>query len=92
MSGIKPHPLQDIYKDQHGTIRFRENKIVKFLLDCGPYDLNQLARMPFSDEDREQFAQLLGYSVSGFGELSYASQEIVERADAMASLMLRETR
>ena len=40
--------------------------------------------MPFSDEDREQFAQLIGYSVSGFGELSYASAEMVEKADEIA--------
>lgn len=51
------------------TVRFKENSIVRFLLDGGPFDLNMLARMPFSVEDREQFAQLIGYSLEGFGEL-----------------------
>jgi hypothetical protein len=31
--------------------------------------------MPFDREDWEQFAQLIGYSLDGFGELSYVSQE-----------------
>ncbi len=42
--------------------------------------MNQLARMEFSDEDREQFAQLTGYSLSGFGDLDYVSDETYERA------------
>lgn len=60
--------------------RFKENKIVTFLLRAGPYDMNKLALMPFSKEDWEQFAQLIGYSVCGFEELSYVSDEAVERA------------
>ena len=69
------------------VIRFKENRIVRHLLDnstktgCG---LNELARMDFTEEERMQLAQLIGYSVSGYGELSYASQESVETADAVA--------
>lgn len=74
------HPTQPLYRDQHGTPRFKENKIVRFLLDGGPYDMNKLALMPWSDEDREQFAQLIGYSLVGFGELSYVSDETYEQA------------
>ncbi len=74
------HPMQPIEKDENGVIRFKENKIVRYLLDAGPFDMNQLAMLPFSQEDREQFAQLIGYSVGGFGELSYVSQESVATA------------
>ena len=80
---MKPqHPVQRLYKDDSGIIRFRENAIVRFLLDAGPFNLNQIALMPFEKDDREQFAQLIGYSLSGFGELSYVSTETFERAEA----------
>jgi len=74
VSDVK-HPIQPVIVDDEGTYRFKPNAIVRFLLDAGPYDLNDLARMPFSQNDREQFAQLIGYSVSGFSELSYVSDE-----------------
>lgn len=51
--------------------RFKENAIVRFLLDAGPFDMNQLRVMQFSDEDRRQFAQLIGYSECGYHELNY---------------------
>lgn len=72
---MSSHPIQPLQKDAHGVVRFRPNKIVRFLLDAGPFDLNKLAVMPFEQEDREQFAQLIGYSLSGYGELSYVSEE-----------------
>lgn len=79
------HPMQPIEKDDQGVVRFRENKIVGFLLDAGPFDMNQIAKMPFSVEDRRQFAQLIGYSVCGYGELSYAEDHpSVAEADAVA--------
>jgi hypothetical protein len=75
------HPLQPIALDEHGTARFKKNAIVDYLLEAGPFDLNQLALMPFSTEDREQLAQLIGYSVSGFNELSYVSTAACEEAN-----------
>ena len=84
-------PIQPIYTDDHGTLRFRENKIVRFLLDNGGLDLNQLARMlPDCREDWEQFAQLIGDSLSGFGDLSYVSNETDEAVDAMVRKGLSE--
>jgi hypothetical protein len=74
------HPVQPIYKDKHNVIRFKENNIVKFLLDNGLHDLNSLAIMGFSHEDHEQLAQLIGYSLSGFGDLDYVTDETYERA------------
>jgi hypothetical protein len=54
------HPIQPIMTVD-GVHRFRDNKIVRFLLEAGPYDLNKLALMNFSRADQEQFAQLIGY-------------------------------
>lgn len=74
------HPVQPLIKDEHGIVRFKKNDIVRYLLDAGPFDMNSLAIMPFSQEDHEQFAQLIGYSLSGFSELSYVRDKTYERA------------
>jgi hypothetical protein len=87
---MKKHPIQPVYLDEHGVARFRPNKIVRFLLDAGPFDLNKLAMMDFSNSDRTQFAQLIGYSVSGAGDLSYFDSMVIQKADAKVELLLRE--
>ena len=78
------HPIQPLEKDSDGTLRFKRNAIVRHLLDHGGIDMNKLAVMTFSSEDREQFAQLIGYSLDGFGELSYVSDDSYSAAAAMA--------
>lgn len=81
MNQPKGQPLQPIYTDAHGTARFKKNAIVEAVLLHSSLDMNKLAAMDFTDEDREQFAQLIGYSVYGFSELSYVSDETVQRAE-----------
>lgn len=65
------NPMQPIEPNPHGTVRFKRNRIVEYLLDNGGIDMNKLATLPFSQDDRVQFAQLIGYSLSGFHELGY---------------------
>ncbi len=77
------HPIQPII-DVNGTKRFKANAIVEYLLDNGGIDMNAISRLPFSREDREQFAQLIGYSLSGFSELGYVSDDTFEAASKMA--------
>lgn len=81
--GVK-QPIQPLITDQHGTLRFKENAIVRYLLDNGGVNLNDLARIEFSQDDRMQFAQLIGYSLSGFADLSYVDDATFEAATAMA--------
>lgn len=76
------HPIQPLSLDENGVMRFKRNMIVEYLLKFT--DMNKLAVMPFSNEDREQFAQLIGYSLSGFSELGYVSNETFEAATLMA--------
>jgi hypothetical protein len=83
------HPMQPVARDAHGVVRFKPNAIVQHLLDHGGFDMNSLAMLPFSDEDHTQFAQLIGYSVSGFGDLDYVPRDVVAAADA-AVCALRE--
>lgn len=83
------HPNQPVIREPNGVIRFKRNHIVQYLLDNGKIDLNTLARIPFDNDDRNQFAQLIGYSVTGFGELDYADPERVEWADEQAEQLMK---
>lgn len=79
------HPIQPIEKTG-GVARFKQNKIVSYLLEVGQRNgagLNELAGMPFSQEDRTQLAQLIGYTLSGFSELSYVSDDDFKAAAEM---------
>ena len=74
--------MQPLQKDNEGVVRFRQNAIVRFLLDAGPFDMNHFALMQFDNKDREQFAQLIGYSLNSFGKLSYVSDEAYNKAES----------
>lgn len=64
-------PNQPIIVDDCGTERFKANAIVRHLLHNGGIHLGQIAELPFSDDDRRQFHQLIGYSLCGFEELGF---------------------
>lgn len=83
---IMKHPIQPLEK-KDGTLRFKQNAIVRHLLDHGQKHgcgLNELACMNFSKEDRMQLAQLIGYSLSGYSELSYVDDDSYGAAEKMA--------
>lgn len=86
------HPMQPIGDDGTGVIRFKGNAIVRYLLDEGPFDMNHLARQGarglWPDGDYAQFTQLIGYSVSGWGELSSSPPGDVATADDIAERLL----
>lgn len=84
------HPIQPCADDGRGVLRFKANAIVQHLLDNGGIDMNAIARLSVSREDREQFAQLIGYSLSGAGELGYVSDEVLESAREQAASGLTE--
>ncbi|MBN8489618.1 MAG: hypothetical protein J0M20_18045 [Burkholderiales bacterium] len=82
------NPIQPLEEVQ-GVLRFKANAIVRHLLDTHPTcDMNKLACIGFSDDDRQQFAQLIGYSLSGYSDLrSYVSDEAYSAAAHMADGM-----
>lgn len=89
------HPMQPIGWDETGkVIRFKENKIVRMLLDTGKLDLNDLAVMNargmFGEGDYTQLMQLIGYSTSGYGELSTSPEELVAKADGIAEELYKQ--
>lgn len=95
----KPHPIQPLVKDGKGVLRFKENKIVSYILDwCASKnghvgyttdtsgkapDLNALAAMDFPKEDWQQLAQITGYSLDGYGSLGYVDDEAYGAANLM---------
>lgn len=78
------HPIQPLELDDQKTMRFKANKIVLYLLDKGPFDMNDIAEKDFPREDREQFAQLIGYSLGGFADLGYVRDTTYEAAEGVA--------
>ena len=150
MTKYSPHPMQPVIKDERGVLRFRENAIIRSMVDhlaslvatdgphrgkldldkvaamdvaaedraqfeqlagmrpgrsnaivqyvvehtvqmvathpmhAGRLDLNALYTRNFPREDREQFAQLMGYSISGYHELSYVSDLSAAEASLLA--------
>ena len=88
MTNPVQQPMQPVIKDDDGVLRFHENKIVRYLLDLARKhkiaDLNSIAELPFSQADREQFTQLIGYAITGYHELSYVSDASAEQASQLA--------
>lgn len=68
-----PHVQQEIVW-VNGVLRFRMNGLVNRLVEeaGNGKGLNYIAGLEASIEDRAQLAQLIGYSVSGYGDLPYS--------------------
>ena len=82
----KSHPIQPLVLDDKGTLRYKQNAIVRHCVS--QVGLNTLAKMNFSDEDWNQLAQLIGYSHAG--SPSYLNEETSAAAWAMHERGLSE--
>lgn len=81
------HPIQPLALDESGVLRFQKNQIVRDLLDHASQhgmDLNTIACKPYHVEDRRQLSQLIGYSLDGYGSLSYVDDASFAAASEMA--------
>lgn len=84
-------PNQPIVFAEDGCIRFMQNKIIDRLLDIATelgYSLNEISRDQqngeYRIEDYKQLIQLIGYSVSGYGDLNEVSHEEACKFDEIA--------
>jgi hypothetical protein len=80
------HPIQPLEEGCDKVIRFKKNAIVKYLLEHAEKhgcNLNDLRDMGFSKEDHQQLAQLIGYSLGGYGDLSFVDAESYHAAVQM---------
>lgn len=82
---LNNYPMQPLVLDEDGTLRFEANPIVEWLA-TEVSDMNQTAAWAAENnvpnKYREQLAQMVGYSVRGYGTLSYVSDESYNRAVA----------
>lgn len=90
------HPMQPIVLVD-GVARFHRNRIVERLLDIlkgKGIGLNEIAvmfdRLGADNDDYQQLMQLIGYSVSGYGDLSSHDPAILAEADFEVEKMLKE--
>ena len=87
VSSTSDLPMQPLIRDKSGTLRFKGNALVEALYEHSAQNgmsMNDLARMDFAEDHRQQFAQLIGYSVDGYGTLSYVSDDAHSAAQALA--------
>lgn len=86
-----PHPMQPVVMGHNGRERFKMNHIICWLFESGRMSLNDTAALPVPVEDHMQLAQLLGYSIQGYGELSYVTDESYDAAVVAAEKLKRKT-
>lgn len=98
LSGMR-QPRQPIGFGEDGAVRFKENAIVRLLLEESKrhgFGLNEIAGAVMTKKvpigDAVQFWQLLGYSISGYGELSFVPKSEIEACDAIANMVLSEAK
>jgi len=89
--------MQPVVVAADGCARFAENRIVRKLLTVGQehgYGLHGIALAQaegkFSQEEVEQLTQLIGYSVSGFCDLSTSRAGSRRRASKKAAELFEE--
>jgi len=91
MSNLAKNPMQPFVMMDDGILRFKKNAIVRYLLDHGGLDLNHLACQDFSQDDWQQFSQLIGYSLCGYHELSQVSDASALQATQNARTQFQRT-
>lgn len=87
MSKVTHFPLQPVMTDRDGTRRFVENRIIRDLVEFSAMHgrgMHAIAEGDYTDQERQQFAQLNGYSIRGYGELSYVDDIAYEQACAQS--------
>jgi len=85
--------MQPVVVAADGVIRFKANQIISDMLDlCQKhgFGLNEIAIREYEKDDRSQLMQLIGYSVSSYGNLDCSRAKHVMRADQKAETLVRE--
>lgn len=91
MKRTPKQPMQPVVLNI-GVARFQPNEIIRWAVNEGRIDLNEIASMHFTNADRRQLAQLIGYSIDGYGELPYVSDRAYEDAKAAQAKLESNTR
>lgn len=94
--GSPRQPMQPIEWAEENVVRFRKNQIVDYLVDWARgrgMGLNEIAVMHargyFNSWDLMQLDQLIGYSVAGYGDLSYVDRDQLADADRVVDALAK---
>lgn len=77
--------MREVVND-NGVLRFKANTVVRELMNRARYgkcDLNDLIGLNLPIADWEEFHQLIGYSLSGYQDISFFSDESKDAAHAL---------
>jgi len=67
---------QPLYTDNRGILRFKENDVILYLLHKSGITIEQVASLPFSNEDKIQFVQLIGIDIVAFEFLPFVTSDL----------------
>jgi hypothetical protein len=84
----KKQPMQPIVVADDGVVRFQANKVIEWIVDSGKVSLDDVAMLKVPVGDKEQFWQMLGYSVSGYGGLLFVRRKTRLKASSKAARVL----
>lgn len=89
LAQLAVYPMQPISTDELGVARFERNLIIDWLC-TEKSNMNEVAiyaaENGIDEKYQQQVAQLVGYSISGYGNLSYVNDENYERAQLRAKV------
>jgi len=79
------NPMQPMTTNQDGYHYFKANEIVKYILIASQVNIDEILCDPkFTDDDKRQFMQLVGFSLNRYGDMSCVDTEAYEIASVMA--------
>lgn len=82
--------MQPIVLNEKGVPQFQPNEAINRLFDAhAVYAATLLEAEDFSEDDRQQFAQLIGYTVQAYCKLPFASAEVAAEAQRKGALLVR---
>lgn len=92
------HPRQPVVIADDGVAQFKKNRIVVWMLAALQSQGDDLLTIAYAfpdkeyDDDYQQLMQLIGYSVSGYGDLRRSDKRVVAEADAEVAALLAASR
>lgn len=89
------HPNQPLVYAKDGCMRFKQNDIVRKLLDFAAdhgYSINEIYQefLPSHADDYKQLLQLLGYSIGGYCDISMIPEKQKKRAEKKAEKLRKQ--
>lgn len=77
--------MREAIYDCDSGLRFKQNRIVRYLLEMGPHDMNDVVRLAnidfFTRDELKEFYQLIGYSLNDYVEIFEDDVEVVDELE-----------